>query len=99
MSTTSSVSSSSDPVKIKNISPSIQVPVQVKTKVVSFSSVKENQHSPVNGFVGRCFIRVCLWADLVTSWKHRSYTAPAGGFPTFADSEPESEAVHHAAAS
>jgi len=32
--------------------------------------------SPVNGLVGRCFIRMCLWVDLVTSWSRRNRPLP-----------------------
>jgi hypothetical protein len=99
MLTSSSVSSSADPVEIKGIPPSIQLSVPVRDQARTVSSVDRSLYGPVNGFVGRCFIRVCLWADLVSSWKHRSYAAPAGGLPNFADSEPESEAGQHAVAS
>ena len=99
MSATSSVPSSSDSVKIKNISPSIQVSVPIRNQSRTISSIDRNPYRPVNGLVGRCFIRVCLWAELLVSWKRRSYTAPAGGFPECGDSEPESEAAPHAAAS
>src|ERR1700686_157735 len=31
---------------------------------------------PVNGVVGHCFVRVCLWVDLLASWR-RSHALPA----------------------
>jgi hypothetical protein len=99
MLTSSSVSSSADPAEIKGIPPSIQLSVPVRDQARTLSSVDRSLYGPVNGFVGRCFIRICLWADLVSSWKRRSYTVPVGGFPNFTDSEPESEAGQHAVAS
>ena len=99
MLTSPSVSSSADPAEIKNTPPSIQLAVPVRDHARSVSSTDRSLYGPVNGFVGRCFIRVCLWADLVVSWKRRSYTVPQRGFPNLADSEPESEAGQHAVAS
>jgi hypothetical protein len=56
-------------------------------------------YSPINGVVGHTFIRLCLWFDLLSSWKKRSYAPPVDGFPNVAASEIETEIVPHAAAS
>ena len=56
-------------------------------------------YSPINGVVGHTFIRLCLWFDLLSSWKKRSHTPPVDGFLNFAASEIETEVVPHAAAS
>jgi hypothetical protein len=34
---------------------------------------------PVAGLVGRCFLQVCLWVDLVASWSRRIQHLPALG--------------------
>ena len=60
---------------------------------------KQDFHSPINGVVGHTFIRLCLWVDLLSSWKKRNYVPPAGEILSFAAPEMESEAVSHAAAS
>jgi hypothetical protein len=57
-----------------------------------------NLCSPINGVVGHTFIRLCLWFDLLSSWKKRSHTPPVDGFLKFAASEVETEVVPHAAA-
>src|SRR4051812_37331351 len=56
-------------------------------------------YSPINGVVGHTFIRLCLWFDLLSSWKRRSYAPPADGFLNFTASEIETEIVPHPAAS
>lgn len=58
-----------------------------------------NFYSPISGLVGHAFIRLCLWFDLLSSWKKRTYARPSDGFLNFADSEMETEVVPHAAAS
>jgi hypothetical protein len=62
-------------------------------------TANQNLYSPINGVVGHTFIRLCLWFDLVSSWKKRSHTQPVDGFLNFAASEVETEVVPHAAAS
>jgi hypothetical protein len=49
--------------------------------------------------VGHTFIRLCLWFDLLSSWKKQNYAPPVDGFLNFAASELETEVVPHAAAS
>jgi hypothetical protein len=56
-------------------------------------------YRPINGVIGHTFVRLCLWFDLLSSWKRRSYTPPVDGFLNFASSEIETEVVPHAAAS
>lgn len=56
-------------------------------------------HSPISGVVGHTFIRLCLWFDLLSSWKKRGHAPPADGFLNFAASEIETEVVPHAPAS
>ena len=63
------------------------------------SPADHNLHSPINGVVGHTFIRLCLWLDLLSSWKQRTNAPPAGGFLNFAASEIEADVVPHAAAS
>jgi hypothetical protein len=58
-----------------------------------------NLYSPINGVVGHTFIRLCLWFDMLSSWKKRSYAPPVDGLPNVAASEIETEIVPHAAAS
>ena len=58
-----------------------------------------NLYSPINGVVGHTFIRLCLWFDLLSSWKKQSYIPPVDGFLNFAASEIETEVVPQAAAS
>lgn len=60
---------------------------------------KQDFHSPINGVVGHTFIRLCLWVDLLSSWKKRNSVPPAGQFLNFAASEIEADVVPHAAAS
>jgi hypothetical protein len=31
---------------------------------------------PVTDFVGSCFLRVCLWVDILTSWTRKNQTLP-----------------------
>jgi hypothetical protein len=54
--------------------------------------------SPINGVVGHTFIRLCLWFDLLSSWKKQSYTPPTDGFLNFGAREAQNEAVPHPAA-
>jgi hypothetical protein len=58
-----------------------------------------NLYSPINGVVGHTFIRLCLWFDLLSSWKKRSHAPPVDGFLNFAASEVETEVVPHTVAS
>ena len=74
--------------------------MEIAGNTVSMASpAKPNLYSPISGLVGHTFIRLCLWFDLVSSWKKRTYTRPSEGFLNFADSEMETEVVPHAAAS
>ena len=57
-----------------------------------------NLYSPINGVVGYTFIRLCLWFDLLSSWRKQRYIAPVDGFLNFA-SEVETEVAPRAAAS
>lgn len=59
----SEVTSSQVPATATTIFPSIEI-----AKVAAPAHV-----SPVNGFVGHCFVRICLWADLLASWTRRSH--------------------------
>lgn len=68
-------------------------------EVKAASPADQNLHSPINGVVGHTFIRLCLWVDLLSSWKKRNYAPPAGEVLSFATSEMESDVVSHAAAS
>lgn len=63
------------------------------------SPADPNLYSPINGVVGHTFIRLCLWVDLLSSWKKRNSVPPAGQFLNFAASEIEADVVPHAAAS
>jgi hypothetical protein len=56
-------------------------------------------YRPVNGVVGNAFIRLCLWFDLLSSWKKRTYAPPVYGFLNAAATEIETEVVHHPIAS
>lgn len=58
-----------------------------------------NLYSPIHGVVGHTFIRLCLWFELLSSWKNRNYARPVDGFVNFAASEIKTEVVPHAAAS
>jgi hypothetical protein len=40
------------------------------------SSTFDGLGYPVTGVVGRCFMRVCLWVDLMTSWSRRKNYFP-----------------------
>jgi hypothetical protein len=35
-----------------------------------------NPDYPVTDFVGSCFLRLCLWVDLITSWTRRKQGLP-----------------------
>jgi hypothetical protein len=39
-------------------------------------SVLTGVEDPAPGLVGRCFLRVCLWVDVMTSWSRRSHYFP-----------------------
>jgi len=58
-----------------------------------------NLYSPINGVVGYTFIRLCLWFDLLSSWRKQRYIAPVDGFLNFAASGVETEVAPRAAAS
>jgi len=66
--------------------------------VAPIRSAKPKVYSPISGVVGHSFIRLCLWFDLLSSWKKQSYTPPVDGFLNFAAAEIDTE-VSHAAAS
>jgi hypothetical protein len=55
-------------------------------------------HSPIHGVVGHTFIRLCLWFELLSSWKKRNYARPADSFVNFPVSEIKTEVDPHAAA-
>jgi hypothetical protein len=59
-------------------------------------TAKPKVYSPISGVVGHTFIRLCLWFDLLSSWKKQNYAPPVDGFLNFATSEPETEAPHGA---
>ncbi len=54
--------------------PAIQL-AKVAEPAAHFLPLNTN-FSPVNGLVGRCFIRMCLWVDLVTAWSRRNRPIP-----------------------
>ncbi len=92
MSATSFIPSSSDLANANSNPPSIQVPVDIgeAAKIAltaNPTTIHANLSRPVSGVIGHCFIRFCLWVDLVTSWKRRTYVAPQGGFPNIAAAE------------
>jgi hypothetical protein len=92
MSVSSLVPSSSDLANVDSDLPSIQVPTEFGKDASIFSTANPKTtnpslYSPVSGVVGYCFIRMCLWVDLLVSWKRRAYVAPEDGFPNFAASE------------
>lgn len=75
-----------------------------KLEIVSESAwvappTNPNLYSPIRGFIGHTFIRLCLWFDLLSSWRKRNYTPPVDGFLNSTASEMESAVVSHAAAS
>jgi hypothetical protein len=72
--------------KLENAGESVKVGLPTNPKL----------YSPINGVVGHTFIRLCLWFDLLSSWKKQNYAPPVDGFLTFATSEPETEAPHGA---
>ena len=76
--------------------PSFNVPAL--SPVTPIRAAKSKVYSPISGVVGRSFIRLCLWFDLLSSRKKQSYTPPVEGFLNFAAPETETE-VPHAAAS
>jgi hypothetical protein len=67
--------------------------------VTSIRTSNPRLYSPISGAVGHTFIRLCLWFDLLSSWKKQNYAPPVDGFLNFAASELETEVVPHAAAS
>jgi len=75
--------------KLENAGESVKVALPANPKL----------YSPINGVVGRTFIRLCLWFDLLSSWKRQSYTPSVDGHLNLAAYESETEVVPHAAAS
>lgn len=80
----------------------LEVPSSSTTTLNPVSSIQTANpalYSPISGLVGHTFIRLCLWFDLLSSWKKQKYAPPADGFLDFATSEAQTEAVPYAAAS
>ena len=65
--------------------------------VTSIRTAKPKVYSPISGVVGHSFIRLCLWFDLLSSWKKQSYAPPVEGFLNFSASESKTGAPNGAA--
>lgn len=77
--------------------PSLPKPTTL-APVTSIRTANPRLYSPISGLVGHTFIRLCLWFDLLSSWKKRNYTPQVDGFLNFAASEMETEVVPQATA-
>jgi hypothetical protein len=48
--------------------------VRQNVSVVS-PSIRDADY-PVTDFTGRCFLRVCLWVEIITSWTRKNQALP-----------------------
>src|SRR5438093_424351 len=49
----------------------------VSHSISASAPLVRNADYPVTDFIGRCFLRLCLWVDLFTSWTRRKQALPA----------------------
>ena len=69
--------------------PLIQAPkVELGDTAARFFLMRDSKpYSPVNGFVGHCFVRVCLLVNLLAFWKRSRYTVSSRALDDDAVSE------------
>jgi hypothetical protein len=48
----------------------------VSHSIPATAPLVRNADYPVTDFVGSCFLRLCLWVELITSWTRRKEVLP-----------------------